>query len=152
MQFRTTLLLAGKTATGIVVPPEVVTALGAGRRPAVNVTINGRYTYRTTISPMGGQYMIPVAAEHRVPAGIVAGEEIDVDVELDTAPREVTVPEDLQAALDADPAVAAAFAKLAFTHRKEHVRAVEEAKAPATRQRRIEKAVATVREGMSPGS
>jgi uncharacterized protein YdeI (YjbR/CyaY-like superfamily) len=77
---------------------------------------------------------------------VAAGDEVDVDVELDTAPREVDVPADLAAALDAEPAARVRFDALPYSHRKEHVRAVEEAKAPETRQRRIAKAVAMLRE------
>src|SRR5688572_17972686 len=101
MKFRTTLELGGKTATGIQVPEEVVTALGSGKRPAVNVTING-YTYRSTVAPMGGVYMLPVSAEVRANAGVAAGDELEVEVALDTAPREVVVPPDFAAALDGD--------------------------------------------------
>jgi hypothetical protein len=141
MRFRTTLQLHGKTATGFVVPDDVVDALGGGNRPPVKVTIGG-YTYRNTIARMGAQFMLGVAAEHRAAAGVAAGEELDVDVVLDTEPRTVQVPADLAAALDADPAVRARFDALAYTHRKEHVRAVEDAKTPATRERRIAACVA----------
>ena len=84
MQFHALLILAGKTATGIQVPDAVVEQLGAGKRPAVRVTI-GSYTYRTTVAPMGGAFWIPVAAEHRIAAGIEAGQEVTVEIELDTA-------------------------------------------------------------------
>ncbi len=99
----------GKTATGIEVPPEIMEALGGGKKPAVTVTLNG-YAYRSTVGVMGGRSMIPVSAGHRGNAGLSAGESVQVMLELDTAPREVDVPEDLQAALDANPAALAAFA------------------------------------------
>ena len=102
MRLQVTLLLGGKTATGFEVPPEAVESLGSGKRPAVTVTING-YTYRTTIARMGNAYMVPVSAERREAAGIAAGDEIEVDIELDTAPRVVEVPADLAAALAAAP-------------------------------------------------
>ena len=137
--------LHGKTATGIEVPAAVVAALGSGKRPAVTVTIGGT-SFRTTIGSMGGRTMIPVSAERREAAGIAAGDEVQVDLELDTAPREVEVPDDLAAALEAAGA-RAAFDALAPSHRKEHVRAITEAKAPETRQRRIDKAVAKVASG-----
>jgi Bacteriocin-protection, YdeI or OmpD-Associated/Domain of unknown function (DUF1905) len=140
MRFRAELQLFGKTATGLVVPEEVVTALNGGRRPAVSVQI-GTYGWRTTIAPYGGQFLLGISAESRAGAGVSAGDVLDVDLELDTAPREVEVPDDLVTALDAAGA-RAAFDKLSYTHRKEHVRAVEEAKRPETRQRRIEAAVA----------
>jgi hypothetical protein len=142
-KFKTTLLQAkGMNATGIEIPPEIVEGLGAGKKPPVKVTIKG-YTYRNTVAVMGGKYMVGVAAEHREKAGVKGGDKVEVTLELDTAPREVEVPKDLAAALKKAGA-RAAFDKLAFSHRKEHVRAIEEAKAPETRMRRIEKAVAMV--------
>ena len=87
MEFRTTVTLGGKTATGLQVPDEVVTALGAGKRPPVVVAVGG-HTYRTTIAPMGGAFWIPLAAEHREAAGLTAGDEVAVVVEHDPAPRE----------------------------------------------------------------
>lgn len=129
-------------AMGIVVPEKVVAGFGQGKRPKVTVTLNG-YTYRSTVAVMGGQYMLPLAKVHREAAGVKDGAKVDVTLELDTAPREVDVPQDLAAALK-KAGLRATFDKLAFTHRKEHVRSVEEAKAPETRLRRIEKAVAMV--------
>src|SRR5918998_3406086 len=119
MEFRATVVLGGKTATGIQVPDEIVEALGTGKRPPVVVTVGG-YTYRTTVAPMGGAFWIPLAAEHREAAGVAAGEEVDVAVELDSAPREVPVPDDLAAAFDDD--ARSAFDGLAYSHRKEWVR------------------------------
>jgi hypothetical protein len=142
LTFTTTLELGGKTATGFGVPADVVERLGAGKRPPVKVTING-YTYRNTVAVMGGRYMIGVAAEHRTAAGVSAGDELDVTLELDAGPRTVEVPADLAKALKAAGATEA-FERLAFTHRKEHVRAVEDAKKPETRERRIAKAVEMV--------
>ena len=139
--FRTTLLLAGKTATGIVIPPEVVESLGAGKKPAVRVTING-YTYRNTVAVMGGDFMVGVSAEHRAAAGVAAGDVLDITLELDTEPRIVEVPEDLAAALAVKPGARAAFDALSTSIRKEYVRQVESAKAVETRQRRIESIVA----------
>lgn len=146
MRFTATLLLEGKTATGIQVPPEVVTAMGTGKRPPVTVTING-YTYRSTIAAFGEIFMLPVAAEHRTAAGISAGDEITIDLELDEAPREVAAPDDFAAALDADPSARATFDGLSNSNKKWHVLSIEGAKSPETRQRRIEKSVAMLREG-----
>ncbi|HEX7442640.1 MAG TPA: DUF1905 domain-containing protein, partial [Acidimicrobiales bacterium] len=95
--FRATLELNGKTATGLEVPPDVVEGLGGGKRPAVSVTIRD-HTYRTGVGSMGGRSMLPVSAEVRAAAGVAAGDQLDVDIELDTAPREVVVPADLGAA------------------------------------------------------
>lgn len=136
MEFQATLELHGKTATGISVPPEVVTALGAGKRPPVRVTING-YTYRTTVAAYGEVFLIPVSAEHREGAGIAAGQTITVTLERDQEPRTVDVPSELAAALATQPGATEAFNALSYTLRKEHVRQVESAKAPATRERRI---------------
>jgi hypothetical protein len=139
MRFRTTLLLNGRTATGIRVPDDVVAALGAGKRPAVSVTLNGGYTYRSTVAVMGGEYMLPVSAEVRAGAGVAAGDELDVELVLDTAPREVDVPADLRTALDAAPAAAAAFAALSYSKQRAHVLSVEGAKTAETRARRVER-------------
>jgi hypothetical protein len=143
MKFRAVLELGGKTATGIPVPDEVVESLASGKRPAVTVTING-HTYRSTVARMGDRYMLPVSAENRKGAGVAAGDELDVEVELDTEPRVVTVPEDFAAALDEAPAARKAFDKLAYSHQLRWVLSVEDAKTPETRQRRIVKAVDTL--------
>jgi len=139
MKFRATLELHGKTSTGITVPPDVVESLGGGKRPAVTVTLK-KHSYRTTIAPMGGVFLIPVSSEHRSAAGIKAGDLLDVVVELDAAPREVEVPADLAAALK-KAGLLKAFDALSFTRRKEAVVAVESAKKQETRERRIEKVV-----------
>jgi hypothetical protein len=140
MRFTAALELHGKSATGLAVPPEVVESLGS-RRPAVVVTL-GSHTYRSTIASMGGRYLLPVSAENRAAAGLTAGDEVEVDVELDTAPREVELPADLAAALDAGTGLRARFDALAPSRRKEHVRSVESAKADATRARRVAAVVA----------
>ena len=127
-------------------PAEVVEDLGAGKRPAVRVTI-GPHTYRSTIAPRGGVFMIPLSAENRAGAGVVAGDEVEVAVELDAEPREVAVPDDLAAALAADDAARAEFEALPYSHRLRHVLAIEGAKAAETRQRRVEKALELLREG-----
>ena len=146
VRFRTTILTTGKTTLGFVIPPEVVESLGAGKRPPVRVTING-YTYRNTIAVMGGQYMIGVSSEHRGRAGVAGGEELEIELELDTAPREVDVPEDLAAALDAEPAARATFDGLSYSNRSWHVLQATGTNNPETRARRIEKSVAALREG-----
>jgi hypothetical protein len=144
MRFRTTIELGGKTATGFAVPEDVVTALGSGKRPAVEVSIGG-HTYRSTVASMGGRFMVPLSAQNRTAAGVAAGDEVEVELGLDARPREVEVPADLAAALDREPGVRQAFDALSFTGRKEHVRNVEGAKAAATRQRRIDKIVDALR-------
>ena len=146
MRFQATVILGGKTATGIQVPDEVVEQLGAGKRPPVRVTING-YTYRTTVAPMGGAFWIPLSAEHRTGAGTAAGEAVEVEIEVDSEPRAVVVPDDLAAALDAEPAARQAFETLSYSNQRRHVLSVEEAKTPETRGRRIDKVLAALREG-----
>lgn len=136
--FRATIELGGKTATGFEVPSEVVDALGAGKRPAVAVDIGG-YTYRSTVASMRGRFMIPLSAEHREAAGLRAGDEVDVGLELDSAPRVVQPPADLAAALRDDTAALAAWNSLSYSNQRRHGLAVEGAKAPETRQRRVEK-------------
>lgn len=141
MKFKTTLVRdATMNAMGIDVPPDVVEAFGAGKRPKVVVTLKG-YSYRSTVAVMGGKFMLPLAQVHRQGAGVKDGETVEIKLELDVAPREVDVPDDLAAALKKAKA-RAAFDALSFTNRKEQVRAVLEAKAPETRARRIAKAVA----------
>lgn len=144
MRFRATLFLGGKTATGMKVPAEVVESFGKGKKPQVLVTING-YTYRSTVAVYGGEYMLPVAAEVRAAAGVAAGDEIDVDLELDTAPRVVEVPADLAAALAAEPAAKARFDGLSYSNQRRHVLALDGAKTAETRQRRLEKILTTLR-------
>ena len=146
MRFRSTVELGGKTATGLPVPAEVVEALGSGRKPAVRVTIGG-HTYRSTVATRGGVYMLPLSGENRTAAGVAAGDDVDVDLELDDQPREVAVPDDLAAALAEDDAARAAFEGLPYSHRQRHVLAIEGAKAPETRQRRVAKALEMLREG-----
>src|SRR5215212_9482098 len=146
MKFRATLELAGKTATGFRIPAEVVAALGGGKRPPVRVTING-HTYRNTVAVMGGAFMVGVSAENRAAAGVKGGDEIDVDLDLDTAPREITVPDDLDAALEAVPEARATFDRLSYSNKSWHVLQVTGAKTEETRQRRIAKSVEALKEG-----
>lgn len=144
MRFRATVLLNGKTATGIEVPASAVEELGSGRNPRVTVTI-GAHTYRSTVATMGGRFMLPLSADNRAKAGVAAGDEIDVTLEPDTAERVVEVPADFAAALDAEPAARANFDKLTFSHRRAHVDAIVGAKKDETRRRRIEKSVEMLR-------
>ena len=146
MRFRATILTAGKTATGIPVPDEVIASLNAGKRPALSVMING-YTYRTTVGFVDGRTMIPLSAENRAGAGVAGGDEVEVEVALDTAPREVNLPADFALALERDPAAKRTFDGLSYSMRNYHVQQIEGAKTPETRQRRIEKSIATLREG-----
>jgi hypothetical protein len=101
MRFRTTIQLNGKTATGIEVPEEVIEKLGSGKRPPVRITVND-HTYRSTVAPRGERYLVGVSAENREGAGVAAGDEVDVEIELDTSPREVAVSPDFAVERDAD--------------------------------------------------
>lgn len=141
MKFRAELERAGKSATGITVPAEVIDALGGGRRPAVTVTLNG-HSYRTTVGAMGGVAKIPVSAAVRDAAGVSAGDILDVEVIADTAPRTVEVPGDLAAALAQNPEARAFFDQLSYSRQHAYVTWMEQAKQPATRTRRVEQTVA----------
>ena len=141
--FRTTLLQQGNNV-GIDIPEEVVLGFGAGKRVPVIVTING-YSYQSTVAVMGGKYLVGVNAAHREASGVVGGEEHEVTLEHDTAPRTVEVPPDLASALE-DAGLREPFDGLAPSRRKEHVRSVQDAKTEATRQRRVAKVVETLRQ------
>ena len=140
MKFHTTLQRFGGNNTGIEVPEEVLTALGRGRRVKVVATVNG-YTYRTSVAPAMGRILMPFSSEHRAATGLSGGEEIEVEIVPDDAPREVQVPADLATALEAAPEAAAFFAGLSYTNRRLYVLWVEDAKRPETRAARVAKSV-----------
>ena len=146
MRFRAAIELGGKTATGIRVPPEVVESLGAGKRPAVHVTVGG-HAYRTTVGVMGGQFMLPLSAVNRSAAGVAPGDPVDVRIELDTQPRTVEVPTDLAAALAEEPAAKRIFDALSYSQQRWFVLNIEGAKTQATRDRRVAAAVSRLAEG-----
>lgn len=146
MKFHTTIASGGGNTTGIPVPEDVMAALGSGKKPAVTVSLGG-HTYRNTVATVDGRPMISLSAENRAAAGVAAGDEVDVDVELDTAPRTVEEPADLAAALDAEPEARRTFDALSNSNKKWHVFQVTGAKTDETRQRRIDKSVAMLREG-----
>ena len=147
MRFRTTILQNDKTATGIHVPDEVVAGLGAGKRPKVT-----RHHQRLHVPEQrrrrwtGGSWS--ASARRCVKAaGVAGGDTVDVDIELDTAPREVTVPPDFAAALKREPDAKRFFEGLSYSKQRWHVLSIEGAKTPETRQRRIDKSVDMLREG-----
>jgi hypothetical protein len=144
MKFRTTLHQSGNN-TGIKVPAEVIETLGAGKKPPVSVALNGTYSYRSTVAVKGGDYMIPFSSEHRAKSGIKGGDKIEVDLTIDTAPREVDVPPALAAALARDKAAKAAFDALSNSRKKVHTLSVESAKTDETRERRVAKAIAELK-------
>jgi hypothetical protein len=146
MQFTTKILLAGKTATGVEVPADVIEGLRGGKRPAVHVSING-YRYRSTVAPMGGVFMLGISAAHREGAGVAAGDEVVVELTLDTDERILEVPADFRRALDADEAARRMFDGLSYSRKQRFTIPIDGAKTPETRQRRIDKAVSDLRAG-----
>jgi len=145
-RFRTTILQGDKTATGIVVPNEVVEALGAGKKPPVRVTLNG-YTYRSTVATVSGAFMVGVSADVRAAAGVKGGDELEVAIDLDTAPREVDVPADFATALASEPEAQRFYESLSYSIRKLHADSISGAKTPETRERRLAKAMELMRAG-----
>ena len=148
MKFTATVQLAGKTTTGVTVPPEIVDALGAGRRPKVRVTI-GDHTFRNSVAPMNGSYLLGINADVRQQTGVAAGDTIEIDLQVDTEPREVAVPADFAAALDRAPDARRCFDQLSYSNQRWHVLSIEGAKTDTTRQRRIERSIALLAAGKS---
>ena len=146
IKFRAIIQLSGKTATGVKVPAEVVTHLASSKRPPVRVTING-HTYRSTVAPMGEVFMLPISAENRMLANVSAGDEVEIEIEPDTQPREVSVPPDFLEALDRDADARRFFDGLSYSNKQRFVLSIEGARTAETRLRRIAKAVGTLREG-----
>lgn len=140
LTFTAPLLAANGNATGIVVPEEIVDALGQGKRPAVLVRLND-FEFRTTLGTMSGQRMIPVSAATRASAGLAAGDVVQVSLSADTAPREVVIPDDLAAAFATHPAAAEFFGGLSNSLQRYHIGNIEGAKAAETRARRVDKAI-----------
>ena len=145
IRFRAELQLDGKTATGIIVPPEVMDGLGGGKRPAVRLRING-HTYVSTIGTMNGVAKIPVSGAVRAAAGINAGDVLDVEVEADQRSRTVQVPDDLGAALADDPQSRAFFDGLSYSHKHAYVSWLERAKKTETRRKRVSAVAALLAE------
>ena len=146
MKIRALLEQNGKTAVGFAVPEDVVLALGRGKRPPVNVTING-YTYRSTVAPMGGRYLVGVSAENRAAAGVGGGETHDIELSLDAAPRVVELPPDFAAALADHPVARATFDALSPSNKGYHTALIADAKSDETRVRRIAKSIAALDAG-----
>ena len=132
---------------GLEVPPEVVEALGAGKRPAVTITING-HAWKSRVAIMRGRYLLGLSNANRQAAGVVTGDEVEVEVEveIDAGPRVVTEPADFARALDADPVARTAYDRLSYSRKREQVLAIESAKKPQTRKRLIDKALAMLRD------
>ena len=145
MKFQALIEGAGKTAAGIEVPPEVVASLGKTKRPPVRVTLNG-HTYRSTVAVLGGRFMVGVSNEVRARAGVAPGEEVEIEMELDTAPREVAVPAELALELARDVAANRAFEALSYSRKRLIVDPIANAKTAATRERNLAKAMSLLRD------
>ena len=146
VHFKTQLQPRGNAAA-VVLDDAQVAAVGKGaKRFPVVATVNG-YTWRTSVMRMGGEFLLGLPKEARQGAGAEAGDEVDVTIELDAAPREVEVPEALAAALAGDPEAKTLFDRMAFTHRKEYARWIADAKQEQTRQRRVGQALEMIRAG-----
>lgn len=141
MKFDEKLLQTGKTSTGIVVPKEIIDGLGSGKKPKVVAIING-YSFRTSVGVMDGIFMLPVSSEVRSNSGVSAGDDVEVDLTVDTEVREVALPEDFVVALASSPAAKAKFESISYSNKRRYIIPIEAAKTPETRQRRIEKTIA----------
>jgi hypothetical protein len=139
--FQTTLWASGGNNVGIVVPEDVVLSFGRGRRVPVVVTIDGGSSYRNTITSMGGQFLISFNAETRAATGRGAGDDVEVRLDVDDAPRSVDVPAALAEAFRSHPAAAERWAALSYSKQKAHALAIEGAKAQETRARRVQRAL-----------
>ncbi len=146
MRYRTTIAGTGTNTAGIPVPDDVMAALNAGKKSAVTVTL-GSHTYRSSVGTVDGSPMISLSAANRAAAGVAAGDEVEVEIQLDTAPREIEVPDDFAAALDADADARRTFDGISYSNKRWHVESVTGAKTDETRQRRIGKSVEILRQG-----
>ncbi len=140
MKIRVKIEGTGKSAAGMRIPDEVVAALSASRKPAVKATING-YTYRSSIASMGGEFWLGASNDVRAKAGVAAGDEVDLELEIDTEPRVLELPEDLAAALAANLKAKEAYEKLSYSNQRRHVEPIMAIKSAETRARRIKKFV-----------
>jgi len=143
----TATLLPRGPAAAVVLDDEQVADIGEGaKRFPVVATVNG-YMWRTTVTRMRGEFLLGLNHQVREGAGVSAGDCVELEISLDTAPRDVDVPEDLVTALDGDPVACAAFKALAYTHRKEYARWIDDAKREETRRRRVDQALEMLRAG-----
>jgi len=146
MRLRAELQATGGNTTGFQIPDSIVDSLGGGRRPKVAVTVKGS-TFRTSIARMGDAFWLGVSAERRAAAGVKAGDVLDLEIVLDTAPREVEVPADLAAALAGNPQAAAFWATLSPSAKSWHTTQITGAKAAETRARRVARSIELLAEG-----
>jgi hypothetical protein len=141
VRFEATIEPTGARTTGIRVPDEIIERLGQGKRPRVVAVLDGGYALRTTVGTHDGAPFLSVSAAVRREAGVEGGDEVTVDLTVDDVPREVEVPDDLAAALAGDDDARTWFAGLTASQRSHFATSVTSAKQPATRQRRVAKAV-----------
>ena len=141
-----TILSASGNNTGIAVPEDVIKQLGMGKRPPVLVNVNG-YEYPSTVAVMGGRHLIGLSAAVRAATGLKGGDPIRVTLKVADTPREVDVPDDFAAALEAEEPARRFFGELSNSMQRYHVDNINAAKAPETRRRRIDKAVGLFLEG-----
>jgi Uncharacterized protein conserved in bacteria len=145
IKFNTIIFQQGNN-TGIEVPEAVIEQLASGKRPAVHITLNG-FSYRSTVGVMGGKYLVPLSAERRAAAGVKGGDQLEITLEPDTAPRVVDVPEELKKALSNNKKAEAFFNSLSYSGQLKYVLPISQAKTEETKQRRIEKAVNDLKAG-----
>lgn len=143
MRFRTVIELQGNN-TGILVPDAVIDELGAGKRVPVVVTV-GATTYRSTITPMGGKFLIALSAANRSAAGVAGGDEVDVELEVDDAPRVFPLPPGLEQALAGDEQALGRYGALSFSRQRALAEPIALAKTDATRDKRLAAALEALR-------
>ena len=143
MKYKTKILQFGNN-TGIEVPEGIVLSFGMGKKPPVVVTLND-YSYRSTIAVMGGKYLISLSAEHRKNAMVAGADELEITIELDTEPRTVELPVDFSQALDKNKSAKINFEKLSHSKKKAIILSITDAKTEETKQKRIEKAIETLK-------
>ncbi|MEU4426551.1 YdeI/OmpD-associated family protein [Actinoplanes sp. NPDC024001] len=146
MELRAELQKTGGNTTGFRIADEFVAELGGGGRPKVVVRVNG-FEFRSSIARMGGEYWLGVSAERRTAGGLEGGQVYDLEIALDDAPRSVEVPEDLAAALAAEPEAQAFWDRMSFSNQRWHAEQLTSAKTAETRARRLAKSLDLLRAG-----
>ena len=146
-RFKAVVEASGKNTTGIPVPDMALSRLGRGKRPKVTARLGDAFSYRTTVGSYDGRAFLSVSAAVREAAGIAAGDEVEVELTVDDAPRDVELPSDLATALSQKPAARTAFDNLTDSQRNTFVLSVTSAKKPETRARRVEAAVSALADG-----
>ncbi len=144
MKFKTKIVQTGNN-TGINVPADIVEKLNAGKKPPVKITVNN-YTYRSSVAVMGGLFMVSLSSENRSKANVAGGDEVEINIELDTEPRTVDLPGELQKILDKNPVAKKNFEALSPSNKKAIVLSITDAKTEETKKKRIEKALTTLSE------